>query len=115
MSGADLTPVASFGVRDRSDDPAYVIAAARGPAGLVLVGRAGDGAHHVADQRADGTVRYRMGPIGADDALDAVGRILTGQDRSVTGDALRVAVGLLALGPPEPAPTLPDATGRAAS
>jgi hypothetical protein len=76
---------------------ATVGVAAASPSHLVLVALDANGACHVADQTAAGAVHHRLGPITEDAAMDAVRRILTGRDKSVTGDGLAAAATLLAL------------------
>lgn len=71
--------------------------AAASPSRLVLVALDADGACHVADQVAADEVHHRLGPITADAAMDAVTRILTGRDKSITADGLAAAATFLAL------------------
>lgn len=89
-----VKPVTEFQIGDAT---ARTIAVVGGPKALVLIALAGEDAYHVVDQLLDGTLRHRLGPIGAQDALEAVQRVLAGREQSITGDSLAAVAGLVGM------------------
>jgi len=89
-----LRPITEF---DLDGARARTIACVGAPSGLVLIALVGSDAYHVVDQRLDGSLHPRLGPISPRDALDAVQRVLIGREGSVTADGLAAVAGAVAI------------------
>lgn len=89
-----VKPVTSFQI---SGAHAKTIAMIGAPKHLVLIALVGEDAYHVVRQHTDGKLEHQLGPFGANEALDAAQRVLSGREHSVTGDSLTAVAGLVAI------------------
>lgn len=86
-----LKPVLSLRI---GGQPARTIASLGGQGGITLIVLVGDDDYHVVFQSAAGGLHHRLGPLSMDAAIAAAERVMSGRERSVTGDGMAAVAGL---------------------